>query len=275
MTVLLVQWCSGAVALGVLWVAQSIALMYVGEPLAWPLRYSTKNPVVRWTCRVMVQISWLIFLFCTFGMLGIGYRKAFDQAFPLPVPWRSVTLTSGIFIVLCSGMFAVSFALGWVQIAPRFDPVTRRAKTLRRFLTPLPLATVEESVFRGAVLGTLLRTLPPATGYTVLAVVYSSILFAAAHFIKRPSPGNPVWQQAYGFFLAGSLFGLAYVIGGRALWLPIGLHATAILTVELNRLYLAFNAPRWLAGYSDSPQSGLLGTVALTAAALAMVLLIR
>ena len=57
------------------------------------------------------------------------------------------------------------------------------------------------------------------------------------HFIKPPYPGKPVWQPAYGLFIVGCLFGLAYVIGGRSLWLPIVVHATVVFVVEVMKLY--------------------------------------
>jgi hypothetical protein len=272
--VVLIEGIAFAIALSLIWVVQSVALKLADEPLAWPLRYTTKKPAVRWTGRAMVQISWLIILFGIFAASGIRPLDALHQLFPLPPPSRSMALVCGLFIGLSGILFAVYIEMGWVRITPRFDPATRRAKTLRRFLTPLPLATVEESVFRGAVLGQLLKSLPDAPGYVALGIVYSSVLFAAVHFIKRPGPQNPLLQHAYGFFAAGCLFGVAFVVGGRSLWLPIVLHATGILTVELNRLYMTFEGPRWLVGFSESPQSGLIGSLVLLCIAGALPLLI-
>jgi hypothetical protein len=33
-----------AFAMCILWAVQSVALLYVGEPLAWPLQYTTRLP---------------------------------------------------------------------------------------------------------------------------------------------------------------------------------------------------------------------------------------
>ena len=99
-------------------------------------------------------------------------------------------------------------------------------------------------------------------------------MFSSVHFIKRPHPGKPVWQPAYGIFIIGCLFGLAYVIGGRSLWLPIAMHAAAILFTEVTRLYSVYQAPPWLVGYSEFPQSGLVGSIFVLCAGIALVLLI-
>jgi membrane protease YdiL (CAAX protease family) len=137
----------------------------------------------------------------------------------------------------------------------------------------LPLATFEEGVFRGILLENLLRSLPPSPVFTALAIVLSSAVFASVHFVK-PAKGKPVRQAAYGYFLAGCLFGLAYVVGGRSLWLPIVVHATAVFSIEVPRLYVVFEGPRWLVGFSESPQSGLLGSIGVVLVGIGLLTLI-
>jgi hypothetical protein len=150
----------------------------------------------------------------------------------------------------------------------------RRAKLFRRFFPgPLPLATFEEGVFRGIVLELLLQSLPSSAGFTALAIALSSAVFASVHFVK-PTKGKPILQATYGYFIVGCLFGLAYVVGGRSLWLPIVVHATAVFVIEVARLYLLFTAPRWLIGFPESPQSGLIGSIFVVAAGIALIALI-
>src|SRR5262249_57867210 len=108
---------------------------------------------------------------------------------------------------------------------------------LRFFPGPLPLATFEEVVFRGILLELVLRSLPSSAFFIALGVVASSAAFASVHFVKPPKD-KPVWQAAYGYFIVGCLFGLAYVVGGRSLWLPIVVHATAGFVIEGARLYV-------------------------------------
>jgi hypothetical protein len=260
-------------AICIFWVAQSVALKLVGEPLAWPLRFTTRKPLVRWTSRVMVHVSWFIILIDTPLALGISPLDAFHQAFPMPPPWRDIAVAFVIMFIPPLILYALMIKAGWLRIEPQHDRATRRGKLFRRFLGPLPLATLEEAVFRGILLEQLLRIFPSSSIYTVMAVLLSSAVFSSVHFIKR-HPGKPIWQPAYGFFAVGCLFGLAYVIGGRNLWLPVTMHATAIFVIEVMKLYTAYQAPHWLVGYAEWPQSGLVGSIFLLCAAMALVTLI-
>jgi uncharacterized membrane protein YidH (DUF202 family) len=261
-------------ALVLLWAVQSVVLAFAGEPLALPLRYTTRRPVVRWSSRVMIQLAWLIIVFGIPFMLGMDLHEVVHRAFPRPVPWRSVAIGFLVIFLPFLAAFAFYIKVGWVRIVPRFDAATRRGKLLRRFLTPLPLATAEEAVFRGTILDQLLQWLPQSLAFSVLAVVISALSFSSVHFIRRQPQSKPVWQQAYGFFLAGCLFGVAYIVGGRNLWLPIPVHATAILMIEIERLYCQFTGPRWLTGFAESPYSGLIGNVAVVGMAIALVILV-
>jgi hypothetical protein len=259
-----------AFALCLIWAAQSVALVLVGEPLAWPLRFTTQAPLVRWTSRIAIHTAWLVIIVGTPLALGMGPREALHQAFPMPVPWRDIAVAFAIALFPYALVYLFYVALGWVRVAPRHDRATRRGKLLRRFLGPLPLATLEEAVFRGVLLEQLLRALPPSPTDTVLAIVLSAIVFSAVHFIKRPYPGKPIWQPAYGLFIVGCLFGLAYVIGGRSLWLPIAVHAGGILVTEVARLYVVYQRPPWLLGYAEFPHCGLAGSLTVLVMAIAL-----
>ena len=107
----------------------------------------------------------------------------------------------------------------------------------------------------------------------MLAIALSSAVFASVHFVK-PAAGKPVRQAAYGYFIVGCLFGLAYVVGGRSLWLPIVVHATAVFVIEVMRLYVVFQAPPWLVGYTEWPQSGVIGSITVLAMGIALMMLI-
>jgi hypothetical protein len=261
-------------ALCLLWVVQSVALMLAHEPLAWPLRFETRKPLVKWTSRVMIHTTWLIILVGTPLALGIRPLDWLHQAFPTPVPWRDLAIAFSIMFFPAWILYALKIKVGWVRIEPQHDPATRRGKLYRRFLGPLPLATLEEAVFRGVLLEQILRSFPRSDTYTVLAIVVSSAVFSSVHFIKRSYPGKPVWQPAYGLFIVGCLFGFAYVLGGRSLWLPIVVHATAVFVTEVMRLYTVHQGPAWLAGYSDFPQSGLIGSIYVLGAGIALAVLI-
>jgi membrane protease YdiL (CAAX protease family) len=263
----------GVFCLCLIWAVQSIVLKLVGEPLAWPFRFKTRDPLVRWTVRVMVHVVWIIILVVTPLALDIRPLDALHQAFPTPVPWRDIAVAFSIIFFPCWLVYGLLIKAQWVRIEPQHDQATRRRKLFRRFLGPLPLATLEEAVFRGVLLEQLLRSFPQSHFYTLLAIVLSSAVFSAAHFIK-PQTGKPIWQPAYGLFIVGCLFGLAYVVGGRSLWLPIVVHATFVFIIQVMRLYSVHQAPPWQMGYSEWPQSGVVGTLFISYAAIALVFFI-
>ena len=258
---ILIMFGVAASALGLLWAVQSVALKIAGEPLAWPLRFPTRKPLVRWTSRVMIHTSWLVILVGTPLVLGIRPLDALHQAFPLPVPWDDIVIAFSVVFFPGVILYALLIKVGWVRVEPQHDQATRRAKLFRRFLGPLPLALLEEAVFRGVLLEQLLRSFPPSQTYTVLAITLSSVVFSAVHFIKLPYPGKPIWQPAYGLFIVGCVLGFAYVIGGRSLWLPIVVHSTMVFLIEVMKLYAVHQAPPWLLGYAEGPQSGLVGSI--------------
>jgi len=266
-----------AVAIGgvlVLWAAQSVVLVSVGEPLALPLRFPTRRPVLKWTGRVMVHTEWLIILIGTPLALRMGPLEAFHQAFPTPIPWKTIAIGFSLMLFATYATYAFYWMVGWIRYEPQGEQAIRRAKLFRRFIPgPLPLVIFEEGVFRGIVLEQLLRSLPASQTGTVLAIALSSAVFASVHFVKS-AKGKPVFQAAYGYFLVGCLFGLAYVVGGRSLWLPIAVHVAAVFGIEVLRLYVKFEAPRWLIGFSESPQSGLFGSIVVVGVAIALVALI-
>ena len=109
-------------------------------------------------------------------------------------------------------------------------------------LAAIAVPFIEETFFRGIVLGILLRT-----GRKWLAIIAVSALFAAVHFLKgsEREPAIVTWSsgfQSIGDAFAGfgdpmmvlSAFATLFLIGciladarmlTRSLWVPIGLHA--------------------------------------------------
>ena len=263
-----------AAGLCLLWLVQSVALIAVGEPLAWPLRFRTSKPVVKWTSRIMIHTTWLVILVIMPFATGSSLLEWLHQEFPTPIPWRDIAIAFSVMLFPAWIMFALWLAAGLVRYEPRHDPAVRRAKLVRRFIGPFPLATLEEAVFRGVLLEQTLRSFPQSKAYTALAIVLTSAVFASIHFVKPPPGDRRIWQPAWGLFIVSCLFGLAYVLGGRSLWLPIAVHSAAVLAIEVMRLYVVFQGPPWLIGYSEFPQSGLLGSLAVLAMGIALVLLI-
>src|SRR6476469_9527687 len=81
-----------AFAMCTFWAAQSVVLAYVGEPLALPLQYTTRAPLVRMTSQIMIQVVWIVILLGTPIALGISPLDALQRAFPLPVPWHRMAI---------------------------------------------------------------------------------------------------------------------------------------------------------------------------------------
>jgi membrane protease YdiL (CAAX protease family) len=109
-------------------------------------------------------------------------------------------------------------------------------------LAVISVPFIEETFFRGIILGVLLRT-----GRKYLAILIASALFAVVHFLKAPDRTSAVVTWTSGFnsithsfaqfgdmtmlvsafatlFLIGCVLADARVLT-RSLWLPIGLHA--------------------------------------------------
>jgi len=257
-----------------LWLVQSIFLIRLGEPLALPLRYTTEAESVRYATIAMTYVIWLAILVGTPLALGIGLPDAIASAFRLPVPWRGIGIAFAVTFAPALVIYPLYVRLGWFRLGLQYDQRTRREKLLRRFIGPLPLATLEEGVFRGVILEQLLRSLPASPAYVAVAIVVSSAVFSAVHFIKRGYPGKPVWQPAYGLFIVGCLCGFAYVLGGRTLWLPIVVHATMVFVCQTVRLYGVYLGPPWLVGYEHWPQCGLIGSFYVLSTGTALALLI-
>jgi len=111
-----------------------------------------------------------------------------------------------------------------------------------RILSAIVVPFIEEPLFRGLILGVLLRGSSPA-----VAALLTSAGFSILHFLKAPADTSAVVTWSSGFvsianaftqftqpllFLAGftTLFLLGWILADarirtRSLWLPIGLHA--------------------------------------------------
>jgi membrane protease YdiL (CAAX protease family) len=144
-------------------------------------------------------------------------------------------LLSVIPLLFCGALLITLhlYSFRHVFVWPRFGKVV---------LAAIAVPFIEETFFRGIVLGILLRT-----GRKWLAIIAVSALFAAVHFLKgsEREPAIVTWSsgfQSIGDAFAGfgdpmmvlSAFATLFLIGciladarmlTRSLWVPIGLHA--------------------------------------------------
>jgi membrane protease YdiL (CAAX protease family) len=121
------------------------------------------------------------------------------------------------------------------------------------------VAVIEEIIYRGTLLTLLARLFAWPT-----ALVLSSIIFSLLHFLARADYAEPTtWDAglallpamlaglvdfqnmgaaAVNLFLAGMLLGMAYGRTGT-LYLSIGLHAGAIVSIKMSLTFTAPNEP--------------------------------
>jgi membrane protease YdiL (CAAX protease family) len=157
-----------------------------------------------------------------------------------PNPHRGRDAGFGVLLSVVPLLFcgALLIALHVYSIRHAFDWL-RLGKLL---LAAISVPFIEETFFRGIVLGLLLRT-----GRKMLSVLAVSALFAAVHFLKgsEREPAIVTWTSGFqsisdafaGFgdpMMVLAAFATLFVIGciladgrvlSRSLWLPIGLHA--------------------------------------------------
>ena len=84
----------------------------------------------------------------------------------------------------------------------------------------LAAATIEELIFRGLLLGLLLRWQPDFKSWPVLAVITQAALFAWLHVVENSS--TPL-LDSLSIWTGAMILGATVVYSGR-LWLAIGLH---------------------------------------------------
>jgi hypothetical protein len=242
-----------------LWLCQTILLAVAGEP--WrklPLRHRSEKPLVRWGMKFALQGVLLSLLFGYPAVIGedpLGYHSARLH----PANWWlfGVILVSA-FLAMCP-MFVLNLLVGWVKIAPQYNTAKSVRKVARCLITPIPLAFVEEALFRGVVLAAFLQAMPGREGM-LLAIVIGAAIFASVHFFR---PQKRVLLPALGLFGLGVILGAAYVLGGYSYWFPVAIHAGGVVFIQVWRPFVEYKGPPWLVGYSSYPICGLLGVTSM------------
>ena len=240
-----------------IWLAQTVTLWAIGEPrpVAWPFRHPSSSSLVRWVRKLAVQVA-------LFGVLvAVPWAAgedplAYHRARLGPAQWELfVRVVAGTLLVL-GAMLAVELAGGWVRLTISHSLGQSLLRVIRASLTPLPLAFVEEAVFRGVVLEQLLRAFSDTVLGVAVALVVSAVLFSAAHFIR---PQRPAGLPGLGLFVLGLALGAAYIETGHTLWVPAALHAAGVWYTGVVRPFVRLQGPPWLIGYRSYPIFGVLG----------------
>ena len=231
------------VAPPVFWVGQSLATTGNSDWLAG-------FPFHRVLSRCL-QVSLILLLWP--ALRWIGLRRPSELGLRRnPVAWRD--MAAGF----ACAVFSVGLLLGVLVVfgfsVPRVDP--DNAALARITGTAAVVSVVEESVFRGVILGVCLWGLRAKP-----AILVSTLVFVVMHFVKPAktalAPDQVAWfsglaetlnfaaglpSMAVLFFGAASLFVAGWILGRAtvdtaSLWLAIGLHAGWIFGVQTTNLF--------------------------------------
>jgi hypothetical protein len=175
---------------------------------------------------------------------GLRSWRALGFGWPRRSAWR---ILQGLALGWASlaGVALLALACGASDFIPARSAAEFFHHLLDATLVAVVVALMEELVFRGALFGLLRQSMPwPA------AVVVSSAVYAAVHFIKKNEAPLPLqwnsglallWQMLchppplipafLTLFVAGSILALAYQRTG-ALYFSIGLHAGWIFSLK-------------------------------------------
>ena len=156
-----------------------------------------------------------------------------------PKRWLTVPFWAlGILVAFIAAQALVPWAL-----APYFDvpaPDLSRYQAIRgnaqaavvmALLLPLTAAIPEEVVYRGFLVRQFTRLYGGSRRAAVLAVICQAAVFGAAHF--QWGPGGIVLAT-----IMGLVWGIAYLLCGRNLWIVIIAHSSAHVALVL-QLYAA------------------------------------
>ena len=153
---------------------------------------------------------------------------------------------------LLAVVFTVELAAGGIRWRVRYPAGTVLARSARSALSSLTVVAIEEPLFRGIVLQSLLTAAPPWA-----AIGLSAGLFSAAHFIRK---ARTYWP-AVGLAVLGLWLAIAYY-KTQSLWLPMGLHSGGILAIGVHRCFIEYQGRELLVGTQTYPIAGL-GAIAL------------
>ncbi len=251
--------------LGWLWLAQTAALVSEGrrEIGRLPFRHGVDSRRVRGVLKLALGSGLLAVLLLYPRAIGQDPFQYHHEKFAL-AHWG---LSLQALLLVCGSLamlLAACVLLGWAKVERRHSPSRLAYKMAKAFLIPLPLTLIEEPLFRGVILEQLSEALPHNLTGMATALAMSAAIFAAVHFLR---PQKHSWLAAVGLFYVGLVLGLVYLLSGHHYLLPIAFHAGGVLYIQVTRPVTSYQGPAWLIGRPTYPIAGLLGLLAVTAAA--------
>jgi len=266
--------------------------------LAYPLYVALHPHFPGWWFDKIATRLWqfLMLLTLVFVLGRLNLTRARDFGWGAPRPRWLRQLGAGLLGGLVT-MLPVSFAmvvLGLRAINPGLGAHELEHVLGSAALSGIVVGLVEETFFRGLMLGAVLRELrQPFVAIALVALVYASVHFLASARIAPEAvnwlSGLALLKSALGSFLAPStiadawlaLFAVGLVLGGCAWWtgnvaLGVGLHASWVFVMRATVGVTHPNPGSGLA-WLINPANGFLGYLVLawTLAILIVVLLAR
>lgn len=237
-----------------MWVGQSVMLRAAGLPVRWRISSSGLPKRLKSVNRFITNVSLASVLVAYPLMKGQSPLRFYAKYFPAGDHW--LESVHGFAIV---AMYLSLLYLSWtVTDNVRFSARHGLAMSSTR-LAMVPLsaalgATIEELMFRGVVLASLLESFS-----VPVAVGVGAVIFAVAHYVRRV---KRYWTFP-GHVALGALLCVSFACT-RTLWLPIGVHAGGIFMIMGARPFMRYVGPSWLVGASIFPYAGVAGVVGLT-----------
>jgi len=203
--------------------AVSIGIVFVGQGLWQPLVIANMrfHPAVPWAAPVMACVLAGLLLYLS----GRGWPRATGATRRRLLRWNPMPAKTFGLAVLAGVLGLAAFGGLWIAAAdlvhlpggmqPKMAGIPLPTAISFLVMSSLAAPLSEEAAFRGYAMGILER----AFGYAPAAIVGSSILFAAVHFLQGV---DPIKLSLY--FAAGMLFALvAYLT--NSLYAAMAVHS--------------------------------------------------
>jgi hypothetical protein len=242
--------------LAAIWALQTALLWFDCAENPWRglFRIKDASKFVRGSVAVIVQVVLVGFLIgypLVIGQDPFSYHKA------KILPPHPEYFVEALFVALSCFVVGIGGEMlaGWIRLSPHYGWAKSIRKVVEAILRPVPLACLEEGIYRGIVLEQMTIAFGPGRVETIAAICCSAVVFSALHFIR---PARTPWP-AIGLFVLGILLGIAYVVGGHSYWLPVGLHAGGVLAIKLLQPFVEYRGPGWVIGDRTYPIAGIVG----------------
>lgn len=240
----------------ILLAGQTVILKLFREPLQWTFGASSSQPKkLRLALKVLLQSVLVGSIFLYPYLIGTTPGAYYGPLYPgnraMEFLWGEAAA-----LLLLGIIFGIEFAAGWLKPEMRFTPGLALRKCLLSALSSITVVLIEEALFRGVVL----RSLLDGGMAPLAAIVVSAIIFSAAHFIRKV----PTYWPAVGLAVLGVWLGIAFYRTG-ALWLPMGLHSGGILAIGIHRCFTRYEGDAFIIGTQTFPIAGLISIVVMLA----------